>query len=162
MADEEKTVEDVQKEKSEDTPKEQERTFTKEELNNIVEERLARERKKYANFKEIKEAAEQSEELSKEVDKLKAQAQRIADENASLKHEKDVAEWKKAASKEFGIDPTILRGNTEEEIKAHAEQIKKTIAYPKVELGGEPLDARVEGLTDRQKTEKAFSGLFTD
>lgn len=64
-------------------------TFTQADLDRIVQERLARERQKYADYDELKTKAQKFEQIEAEqqsdLEKAQAEADRLKQENAQLK-----------------------------------------------------------------------------
>lgn len=69
-------------------------------------------------FQEIKDA--DKSDLEKAIER----ADKAEKKAARLEHQSEVERWKADAGKRFGVDPSILRGDTEREIAEHAEQIK--------------------------------------
>lgn len=93
------------------------------ELNEIVEKRLARERAKYSDYSDVKAKAakfdELEEEKKSELDKLaskatKAEQRAIAAEQALLKSE---------VAREKGVPVALLTGSTKEELEAAADAL---------------------------------------
>lgn len=122
------------------------KTFTQEELNAIVQDRLTRDRQKYADYDELKEKAgkfDQLEEASKsELQKMTEKADALQTELDKLKSENLVREARQKVAAETGVPVTLLTGSTEEECKAQAEAINayaRPASYPRVKDGGEPL-----------------------
>lgn len=77
---------------------------------------------------QIAEALEAKQSAENERDDLLAAAQEKADKEA---HDVKVSEWKASAMKKFKLpDADILRGDSKEEIAAHAEQLAKWIPAP--------------------------------
>lgn len=128
------------------TPSEEpERTFTQSELNAILGDRLAQERKKYADYEELKGKAEKydaAEEASK------TELQKEQEKNAALQKQLEAFQkadterkLKEKISQETGVPVSVLRGETEEELKAQAEEIiriyKPDNSYPNVRDSGE-------------------------
>lgn len=122
-----------------------EKTFTQAELEHIIGERLAREKAKYADYDALRKKAEawdEAEEKNKsELEKAVERADKAEAELSALRKQAEVSKLKTTIGKEFGIDPTVLRGNNEEELKAHAESIKSMLSslnsYPIVHDKGE-------------------------
>ena len=85
----------------------QEKVFSQEEVN-----RLLADEKRKARAKAAKEAEE-----------LKAENQRQKEELEGFKQEKQVNDWKKSIAAETGVPADVLRGTTEEDIRAHAEAL---------------------------------------
>lgn len=103
------------------------KSFTQEQVNEIVESRLAKERGKYKDYDELKAKAakwQEAEDASKsEVDKLReanAALQKQIDDAAAAKQQ---AEWVSEVAKAKDVPAELLRGSTKEELEAHADQL---------------------------------------
>lgn len=107
------------------------RTFTQEEVNSIVADRLNRERAKYADYDDLKAKASQ-------YDTTKAQLDALNSANAR----RDMIARVAAAT---GCPAELLTGDTEEACTAQAQAItafaksQQPAGYPKVKDGGTPL-----------------------
>ena len=151
-------------EKIEDTAKEQApKTFTEEDLNRIVKERLDRERKKYANHADLEAKAKRLDEIEnakksdeeKALAKLKQLEDTIAEkEKAILKAE--IKEKKRAAietaklSLPKDITPTdlldMIPGESDEDIEAAILKFKKMFPESKSQgIGTQVADAPGSG-----------------
>lgn len=123
------------------------KTFTEEDVNRIVTDRLHRERQKYegvdiealkakaAKFDEMEEA--NKTELQKATDKAAA----LETELNSLKKENEVREIRDKVAKETGVPYSLLTAETEEGCRTQAQAVleyKQTQAgYPSVKDSGE-------------------------
>lgn len=120
------------------------RTFTQEEVNSIVADRLSRERAKYADYDDLKAKASQ-------YDTTKAQLGALNSANAR----RDMLARVAAAT---GCPAELLTGDTEEACTAQAQAItafaksQQPAGYPKVKDGGTPLH-----LPTQANTADAFS-----
>lgn len=123
------------------------KTFTQEEVNGIVNDRLARERKKYdgIDLDALKEKAaklDQIEEANKsELEKANARADKLQAELNAIKKQNEVHEIRTKVAQETGIPAHLLTAETEEECMKQADSIKEFAqpnAYPNVRDGGEP------------------------
>lgn len=143
--------------------KEQEtKTFTQDEVNSIVQERLFKERKKYPeNWESVVEKAnkfDQMEEESKtELQRANERAQAFETELKALKAENEIKAIRDRISLETNIPASLLTANTEEECKAQAEAIKAFAnpSYPSVKDGGEVQKLNKESARD------AFASFMT-
>lgn len=122
------------------------KTFTQEELNAIVQERLTRDRAKFADYDALKEKAQKfdamEEEKKTELQKATERAESLQAEIDRLKSENAIREARNKVAAETGVPVTLLTGSTEDECKAQAEAINayaRPASYPKVKDGGEPL-----------------------
>jgi predicted nuclease with TOPRIM domain len=109
------------------------KTFTQADLDRVVQDRLAREREKFAGFEDIKSKAEEFdklkesqrsdlEKLQAERDELKTQLTPLQTENLRLR----VAAEKK-------LPPELidrLKGGTKEEMQADADELLKLVGTP--------------------------------
>ena len=140
------------------TPSEEpEKTFTQSELNAIIGDRLAQERKKYADYEELKGKAEKydaAEEASKtELQKEQERSADLQKQLEALQRANAERQLKEKVSKETGVPVELLRGDSEEDLKAQAEAImqfanKPTQAsYPNVRDGGE---TRIPSITKEE------------
>lgn len=120
------------------------RTFTQAELDKIVQSRVYEERKKLADYDDLKAKADELDQLK---DANKTELQKAQDRAA--KAEKDLADLKAAealresrakVSAETGVPSELLTGENEEACKEQAKKIlefAKTKGYPTVRDGGE-------------------------
>lgn len=112
-----------------------ERMFTQSEVEETVKERLARERKKYADYAALKEKADKfdaAEEASKsELQKATERAEQLQKELDGMKAERARQALVTQVAKDSGVDAEILAsmsGATEDEVKANAELLKAKFA----------------------------------
>lgn len=100
------------------------RTFTQDEVNAIVADRLTRERAKYADYDDLKGKAGRADALQQQLDAMKA--------------DNDRREMKQRVSAATGVPAALLTGETEEACTAQAQEILKfsAPAYPNVRDGG--------------------------
>lgn len=154
-------AETVNQETKTTTPEPENKTFTQDEVNSYVAERLARERKKYegidldslkkkaAEFDKLEEA--RKTDLEKANDTITA----LQTELDGLKKSAELREIREKVSKDTGIPVNLLTGDTEELCRAQAEGIKAFAmpnAYPTVKDGGEPMHK--SGITARDEFAK--------
>lgn len=115
----------------------QTKTFTQEELEKIIAERLKREREKYKDYEQLKKAAEELQKIKEsqmsEQEKLQMRLAEI--EREKLERERELAELRTALVKqkvltELGLPISLadrIFGETEEEIRQDAEELKKLL-----------------------------------
>ena len=161
-----------------------EKTFSQAELDKAIKERLERERKKYADYEDLKKAKSELDEIKRgkmtEIDKLKADLETAKAESVSLTaqiNEMNLNNMKSKIASEMGIPSEFavrLSGNTEEEVRADAEKLKPlfkakgAVGGAGVHSGGKNLasdtDAGAYGKTLAQsvlnRTKKAEHGFF--
>lgn len=141
-----------------------ERTFTQQELDAIVGDRLARERQKYADYDQLKQKADQFDaaEQASMTDLQKAQ-NKATELQAKIDKLEAAASAQSARSKvssETGVPADLLTGTTEEECKTQAAKllgwrgdVKK---YPAA--GGDA--GEVQSQTGGGKTRDQFADWF--
>lgn len=86
------------------------KSFTQEQVDQIVEKRLAKERGKYKDYDKLKES---NAALRKQIDDAAA--------------EKQHAEWVSEVAKDKGVPAELLRGGTKEELEAHADLLQAAL-----------------------------------
>lgn len=163
-------AENENKDKNEPEVKEQQggRTFTQEEMNAIIADRLNRERSKYADYDTLKTKAEQFDaaqeagktELQKETDRANALQAKLDAMNKAT----ELRNIREKVSKDTGVPTDLLSGDTEEACSDQAKAIlafAKTGNYPKVKDGGEahpPVMTKEEilAIKDERKRIKAI------
>lgn len=127
-----------------------ESTFSQEDVNRIVQERLQREREKYSDYDELKTAAERAQELEEEKQTL---AERVAEFEAKEERQKLVSD----VANDTGVPADALRGDTKEELEAHAE-VLKSLMKPTgpVIPGQEKRPQKVEESEERKAIRQLF------
>jgi len=83
---------------------------SQEELNRIVQSRVARVKSQFEDYDSLKEKAGRFDAVSSEL--------------AELKTADQIRDWKSQVSKDSGIPADALRGSTLEELQSHGEQLK--------------------------------------
>ena len=98
---------------------------TQADLDRIIENRLQRERAKYADYDTYKAEAGKVSELVAERDDLRS---KLAAANADLdafKAKEQKSDWAKEVSEETGGPAEALRGETKEEMEEHAKTLER-------------------------------------
>lgn len=121
------------------------KTFTQDEVNSIVGERLAREREKYEgiNLDELKAKAAEFDKLEEanksELQKASEKVAALEAELVSIKKSNEIKEMRNKVAEEQGIPSNLLTADTEEACIAQANAIKAFAdpKYPEVKDGGE-------------------------
>ena len=136
--------ETVIQETNDATAKAEAKTFSQDELNAIVKDRLDRERAKYAGFDDFKAKAEkydQMEEANKtELQRATERAEKLESELNALKTAEAIRTIKDKVAQETGVPASLLTGQTEDECKEQAQSIlafAKPSEYPRLNDGGE-------------------------
>lgn len=123
---------------------ESKKTFTQDELNVILNDRLKREREKYSDYAALKEKAEKydkyEEDSKSEIQKMTEKAEKLQKELDEMKQSASIRDIRAKVAKETGVPETLLFGSTEEDCKAQANAIKAFAqpGYPNVTDKGEP------------------------
>lgn len=124
------------------------KTFTQEEVNSIVAERVGRERAKYADFEELKSKAQRFDEIEEasktELQKANEKAQELQAKLDSIEKETQLRNIRDKVSAETGIPVNLITGTDEESCMAQAKAIAefaKPTGYPKLKDGGELINS---------------------
>lgn len=133
-----------------------EKTFTQAELDQIVQDRLKREREKYGDYDALKEKAERldkiEEDAKSELQKATERAEKLQSELTEIKHANEIRTIRDKVAQETGVPASLLSGDTEEACNEQAKGIlafKNPDRYPTVKDSGEVTpkvsnDARAE------------------
>jgi hypothetical protein len=122
------------------------KTFTQAELDEIIKDRLAREKGKYADYEELKAKAtkfDEAEEAAKsELQKAIEKAEAAEAELNNIKQANALREMREKVASETGVPASLLTADTEEGCRALAQGINdftatKTHVAPTVKDGGE-------------------------
>ena len=121
-----------------------EKTFTQDEVNRIVTNRLA----KYSDYETLKAKAEkfdEAEEANKsELQKALDKANKLQTELDNLQKQNTIRQVRDEVSQTTGVPASLLTGSTKEECEAQANAIaaykaqSAPAAYPSVKDGGDP------------------------
>lgn len=106
----------------------QTKTFTQEQVDKIVQERLARAKQSVPDdYEALKAKAAKLDELEEanksEYEKLNEKYAALEKEHSALVHDNERRAWAAQVAKEKGVPASILRGDTLEEMQAHAQAI---------------------------------------
>ena len=121
----------------------EEKTFTQEELNAIVADRLSREKAKYEGFDELKAKAEKYDELEEanksELQKASERVASLEAELESVRKNEEIRAIRDKVATETGVPANLLTADTEEACTEQANAIKEyaTPTYPNVRDAGE-------------------------
>lgn len=132
------------------------KTFTQEELNAIVSDRLNRERQKYEGFEDYKAKAAKLDELEEasktELQKATERANALEAELNTMKKASEIRAIRDNVASKTGVPASMLTFDTEDECTAQANEIlnfRKPAGYPTVKDGGEV--SHVGGTTTRDQ-----------
>ena len=123
----------------------EQKTFTQEELNAIVNDRLGRQKAKFADYDDLKAKAEKFDKLEEasksELQKATEKATALQSELDAMKKQSELREIREKVAKETGVTANLLTGDTEEacveQAKAILEFAGTQKGYPAVKDGGE-------------------------
>ena len=131
---------------------EPQQTFTQDDVNRIVAKRVA----KYADYETLKEKAakfDEAEEASKsELQKATERADNLQKELDTLKSEAQIRTMREEVAGSKGIPANLLKGATREECEAQADSLlswAKPNSYPSVPDGGEPVGTAKKSTRDQ-------------
>ena len=134
---------------------------TQADLDRIVENRLQRERQKYADYDTLKEKAERVDTITADRDSWKSRAKEAEAKNATYEREKQVATWANEVAKETGVPAELLTGSTKEEMEEQAARLGKyiNVSAPYVGSDGKNPSATA-GTSARDQFAAALEGLI--
>lgn len=105
------------------------KTFTQEEVDHIVNERLGRERGRKSDYGELKEKAGQAADLESKLAKALEENEKLKSEAKQSEHEKELSAIRAGVAAKHGIaDPSVLVGDDEKQIGEYAEKLMKVFA----------------------------------
>lgn len=128
---------------------------SQEDLNRIISDRLSRQKEKlekenaekFADYDDLKAKASsldeieeaRKSELQKATERAEAAEKAVAERaevdakrEAEEKAKRELAEVRDAVAKEKGVDASVLRGGSREDLEAHADSIKSLIGSSSV------------------------------
>lgn len=104
-----------------------ERTFTQEEVNELMGKVRRETRDKFRDYEDLKKKAdaydEAQEESKSELEKAREESARAIDELNALKAEKARSELRQKVSKETGVPASLVNGDDEDSMTANAKAI---------------------------------------
>jgi len=137
------------------------KTFTQDEVNQIVQERLFKERKKYGEVDidalKANEAALKGQ-LTESATRLSAETERadaLLKELDEIKRTNAIRDIREKVARDNNVPVDLLHGEDEESCKAEAEKLvefARPKSYPTVKDGGE-----VKTPTPKETAEEAFA-----
>ncbi|MEE1273097.1 MAG: DUF4355 domain-containing protein [Olegusella sp.] len=148
------------------------KTFTQQQVNDIVAERLKRAKETVpADYEELKAKAakwdEKAEQEKSDLDKLTEKVNQYEKDNEQLTKQLNRIKWVNEVSKSTGLSSdavSLLRGETAEELQASAQALINSgvSAYGKVPDGGEHNPAPVTKesilqIKDKRERERAIA-----
>ena len=130
--------ETVNQEPSTKAAETEQKTFTQDELNAILNDRLGREKAKYSDYDAMKAKAAKFDELE---EANKTELQKASEKVSALQDELNAIKKSNEMAKEMGIPADLLTAETREDCEAQAKAINAyasaQIGYPTLKDGGE-------------------------
>ena len=116
------------------------RTFSQAEVDAIVGERLSRERAKFADYEDLKQAAQELAQSKADLKTAKEATEALQRQVDDLNRDIQIRNAREKASAEKGVPASLLKGTTEEECMKEADELIKwrgTLPnYPESRDGG--------------------------
>ncbi|MGI6204220.1 MAG: hypothetical protein ACOYJH_02955 [Anaerovoracaceae bacterium] len=130
-------------------------SFTQEQVDAIVKDRLTREREKYKDYKDLKNKAaeydKQQEAAKTELQKAQDKAAALEKELSGMKEQEKVRSIRAKVSKQTGVPTELLTGGDEDTC---TEQAKAILKFAK--------GAKYPGIKETEHTPKNTSSEDTD
>lgn len=133
---------------------------TQADLDRIIEGRLSRERAKYADYDQLKANSDQLGSVVAERDGLKSQLETANAELATYKEVEQKRSWAAEVAQETGVPAEALRGETKEEMAAHAATLKKYMTSAPVVQGDGKSPSEPARTSTRDQFAAALEGIF--
>lgn len=135
----ENTSEQVEATEAQEAKREFKPIESQEALDKLISERVSRERKKYADYEDLKAKAAQFDELEEanktELEKAQEKIAQLEAEKEANAKKAELAEMRAKVAKETGIPEALIKGSTEEEMQEFATSIA---AYAKAQKPAAP------------------------
>lgn len=136
---------------------------SQEELNAVIKGRLERQQRSFEEaHKEEFEKAKAYDELQEanktELEQAQERTQELENELEKIKKRDQIAEWKRDISKETGVPEDVLRGETIEDIQAHADSLKSH--FENVKPGFVSSDGFAPAKTEKASTASQFAAAL--
>ncbi len=105
------------------------RTFTQEEVDRIINERIGRERSRKSDYEDLKEKAGKISDIESKLSKALEENEKLKSEAKQAEHEKELSAIRAEVASKYGIgDPSVLVGDDEKQIGDYAEKLMKVFA----------------------------------
>lgn len=123
----------------------------------LVKDRIGRERAKFADYDDLKARAEAADTA---VADATARAEAAEGKVSAFESEKQVAAWRSEVAKTSGVPESALRGSTKEEFEAHASELKPLLTASRAPViptqGDEP--PKPQASEEREFVRSLFGG----
>lgn len=134
------------------------KTFTQAEVDQIVGERLARERGKYADYEDFKTKAAEYDKLQEsqktEIQKAQEKAEKLQKKLEGMEKAGKIRDIRDKVSRDTGVPADLLTGEDEESCKTQAESILKFAKgskYPGVKGSEHKTGSQTGGSSETEK-----------
>lgn len=130
------------------------KTLSQADVDRIVQERLARERQKYADYDDLKAKAEAADSSKTDLEKLTEQLQSLQQENETNK----VKALRSEIASAKGVPAALLTGSNQDDLEAQADALLKFAEdrAPKSDSKDtRPREALRSGAANNERTESA-------
>lgn len=138
----------------------EQKTFTQDEVNRLVGKARKEASHKNENYEMYKQAYEELEQIKEsnksELQKAQDRAAKLETQLKNLKHNEEVQVWKREIASAAGVPADVLRGNTREEIEAHAQALQAAFEKPSAPVVGS------DGNFNNAQKAKTKSQLFAE
>jgi len=128
------------------------------EVNKIVQDRISRERAKFADYEEMKAKAAKFDEMEEagksELQKAQDKVQALEAQIQSINKEKEISQIRTQVAQAKGVPADLLTGETQEACESQADKIlsfAQAQSYPVVKDGGEPHNVTKKSTRDSFK-----------
>lgn len=159
---ESKMTVEVQETNTQEVAEKTSKTFTQDEVNAIIGERLAKEKAKYSDYDDLKQKAsqfEQFESMKTQLTESKNKVLELQTQIDEMNKSNEIRNMKDKVSKETGVPINLLTATTEEGCKEQAQAIllfaKPT--YPNIKDGGE-----LQSKPQKVSVEQQFADWFNE
>lgn len=147
----------------------EDRTFTQEQVDRVVEQRLARERSKFADYADLKAAAERLEKIEADGQSETEKAVRRAEAAERRAEQAEAKHLRLEIAIEKGLTPAQAKrlvGSSREELEGDAAELLEAFGPRKADGEGDPKDPKAEGDPKpdprRRPTERLRSGAVPE
>lgn len=155
-----------EEQQNEQQQEQQTKTLTQDQVNALLAKQKREMAEKFADYDDLRAKASKLDEIEQAS---RSELQKLLDENTTLKtrvesfeREKQVAAWAAEITKDSGIPPEALRGNTKEELEQHftvlsslvpKQQQKRHVVPPGTPSGGQTGSRAAAALRQMRGTE---------
>lgn len=131
----------------------------------LVKDRIGRERAKFADYDDLKTQAGAAEEKIAAAEQAAAEARSRAEtaegKVAAFEGKEQVGAWRTEVARATGVPADVLRGSTKEEFEAHAAELKPLItaqSAPVIPTQGDQPDPTAATANESREFVRDFFG----